>query len=58
VIPVALGIAGLALFAAFRGWSGAPGVAVGSAPMGEIDDASRVRLERVLRAAELEEAGE
>jgi len=56
VLPLALGIAALALCVLVTlGWEGP--VASGPPPLDEIDDASRARLERVIREAELREEG-
>ncbi|MFQ5416465.1 MAG: hypothetical protein ACE5FL_05365 [Myxococcota bacterium] len=55
MLPVALCIAVLALIAVFRGGWGAGPASIGPPPMGEIDDASRARLERVLQDAEIED---
>jgi translation elongation factor EF-1beta len=55
LLPLGFGVTALALYVAAQ--SGTQGtVAVGPAPLDHIDDASRVRLERVLRDAELREA--
>jgi hypothetical protein len=54
VFPLALGIAALALYVLATLGSRGP-VASGPPPLDDIDDASRARLEEVLRDAELRE---
>ena len=52
LLPLGLGIAALGVYVAVQSSTRGP-ASVGPPPLDHIDDASRVRLERVLRDAEL-----